>query len=224
MSGFTVLSDNNFERTQEMTHFSKHLMLALLALPALPMATVHAETQDASNARTLACPPIQNGIVHAEPGELVRELYRIVSAPAGVPKNWARLRTLHSPGAIITVPQHVEDRVLATTYNVEQFTALNDKLFGQRGFFEVEIRQEVRKFGHVAHVWSAYATSERSDGQPYAYGINSFQLLNDGKHWCIVSATWDGDAARHSSIRDWAGLPSPTNHDAGVKWNQAVTR
>ena len=194
-----------------MTHSPKHLTLALLALPALTMATAHAETQDASIARTLACPVVQSGIVHAEPGELVRELYRLVSAPPGVPKNWARLRTLHAPGAIITVPQHIEDRVSATTYNVEQFTALNDKLFGQRGFFEVEIRQKMQKFGHVAHVWSAYASSERDGGQPYAYGINSFQLLNDGKHWCVVSATWDGDAARHPSIRDWAGLPSAPN-------------
>jgi hypothetical protein len=196
-----------------MTHFSEHLRRALLALGALAMATAHAETQDASNARTLACPATQGGAALAEPGELVRELYRLVSAPAGVPKNWARLRSLHAPGAIITVPQHVEDGVAAATYNVGQFTALNDKLFGQRGFFEVEIRQEAQKFGHVAHVWSAYATSERAGDQPYAYGINSFQLLNDGKRWCVVSATWDGDAARHSSIRDWAGLPSTPNRD-----------
>jgi len=138
----------------------------------------------------------------------VRELYRIVSAPAGVAKNWTRLRSLHAPGAIITFPQHAEDRVWTTSYNVDQFTALNDKLFGQRGFFEVEIRQEVKTFGHVAHVWSAYASSERAGGQPYAYGINSFQMLNDGQRWCVLSATWDGDAARHASIRDWAGLPA----------------
>lgn len=200
-----------------MTHSPRHLALALLALPALAMTTAHAETQGAADTRTLACPVIQSGNVPADPGALVRELYRLVSGPAGVSKNWARLRTLHAQGAIITAPQHVGDRVAATTYNVEQFIALNNKLFGQRGFFEVEIRQEVQKFGHVAHVWSAYATSERSGEQPYAYGINSFQLLNDGKHWCVVSATWDGDAARHSSILDWAGLPSTPNHHSGAK-------
>jgi hypothetical protein len=194
-----------------MTASTKHLSIALLALAALKTTTIHAATHDAPNAPTLACPAIQSGMGHAEPSELVRELYRIVSAPAGVPKDWTRLRTLHASGAIITVPQHIEDRVLATTYNVDQFAALNDKLFGQRGFFEVELRQEVQKFGHVAHVWSAYASSESVGGKPYAFGINSFQLLNDGKHWCVVSATWDGDAARHPSIRNWAGPRSIQN-------------
>lgn len=185
---------------------SAHLSLALLALAAF--TTAHADTQDAATARPLACPAALDGSGYSEPGELVRELYRLVSGPAGAPKNWPRLRSLHAPGAIITLPLHIGDSLSATTYNVEQFTALNDKLFGQRGFFEVELRQEVQAFGHVAHVWSAYASSERAGGQPYAYGINSFQLLNDGKHWCVLSATWDGDAARHAAIRDWAGLPS----------------
>lgn len=189
-----------------MATYFKHLSFALLTVAALP--AVHAETQGAPVAAALACPVIQDGTGHVEPGELVRELYRIVSGPAGAAKNWARLRALHAPGAIITVPQHVQDKLMATTYNVEQFAALNDKLFGQRGFFEQELRQEVRTFGHVAHVWSAYASSERAGGQPYAHGINSFQLLNDGRHWCVISATWDGDAARHASIRGWTSLPS----------------
>jgi hypothetical protein len=191
-----------------MTATSNPLLHALLVLPTLVTGMAHAETPHVSTKRMLACPAIHEGVVHTEPSELVRELYRIVSGPAGVAKNWARLRSLHAPGAIITVPQHIGDRVWTSTYNIDQFAALNDTLFGQRGFFETEMRQEVQKFGHVAHVWSAYASSEHAGAQPYAYGINSFQLLNDGKHWCVVSATWDGDAARHSSMREWAGLPT----------------
>ena len=189
-----------------MAAFAIQLSFALLAFATLTSS--RAETQDTAKTGTLACPAVQNGVGYAEPGELVRELYRIVSGPAGVPKDWARLRSLHAPGAIITVPQHVEDMLRTTTYNVGQFTALNDRLFGQRGFFEVELRQEVQQFGHVAHVWSAYASGEHAEGKPYAYGVNSFQLLNDGRHWCVLSATWDGDAARHSAIREWARLPA----------------
>jgi hypothetical protein len=186
---------------------SKHVTFAIVALATFA-TPVHAETPGASNASTPICPEAVGGAGQADPGEVVRELYRIVSGPAGAPKNWARLRTLHAPSAIITAPQHVGDRLHATTYNVDQFAVLNEKLFGQRGFFEVELRQEVRTFGHVAHVWSAYSSSESAGGTPSAYGVNSFQLLNDGKRWCVISATWDGDAARHASIRDWIGLPS----------------
>ncbi|MCC2958203.1 hypothetical protein LK542_21495 [Massilia sp. IC2-477] len=187
------------------------LSLPLMAFVPLA-ASIHAETPDVSNRGSLACPAVQDAAGHAEPGEVVRELYRLVSGPPGKGKDWARLRDLHALGAIITVPQHVGDRVDATTYNVEGFAALNDKLFGQRGFYEVELRQETQKFGHVAHVWSAYASSEHPGGRPYAYGINSFQLLNDGKRWCVVSATWDGDASRHVAIRDWARLPAAPVH------------
>lgn len=183
------------------------ISLVLVAL-ATVTAPAQAETANPSGARMLACPAPASGAGYTEPGELVRELYRLVSGPAGASKNWSRLRELHAPGAIITVPQHVEDRVEARTYNVDGFVALNDRLFAQRGFFETELRQESRQFGHVAHVWSAYASSEQPAGQPYAYGINSFQLLNDGTRWCLLSATWDGEAARHAAIRDWAGLPA----------------
>jgi hypothetical protein len=103
------------------------------------MTAAQAETRGAADPRTLACPVVQSGNVPAEPGELVRELYRLVSGPAGVSKDWARLRTLHAPGAIITAPQHAGDRVAAATYNVEQFIALNDKLFGQRGLERIQV-------------------------------------------------------------------------------------
>lgn len=192
-----------------MPRLSRLLSPALFAFVTLTIAPcAEAETQGAVAAPSPACPAGASGSLPAEPGELVRELYRIVSGPAGAAKDWARLRALHAPGAVITTTRHVADRVETSAYNVEQFTALNDRLFGQRGFFEVELRQEVQVFGHVAHVWSAYATSERAGGQPDAYGINSFQLLSDGKRWCVVSATWDGDAARHARIREWAGLRS----------------
>ncbi|MBY0572455.1 MAG: hypothetical protein K2P84_02140 [Undibacterium sp.] len=189
-----------------MTTSYQQLILSLLTLASF--STLRAQAQDISSTPALACPTPESGNGYVEPGELIRELYRLVSAPAGASKNWTRLRSLHAPNATITFPQHVGDKLHATTYNVEQFTALNDKLFGKRGFFEVELRQEVQIFGHVAHVWSAYASSESVDGKPYTYGINSFQLLNNGQYWCVLSATWDGDVTRHNSIRDWAGLPN----------------
>lgn len=188
----------------------KHLLPVLLAVAV--QTTAQAETQGATREDALACPSINLTEAPREPGELVRELYRIVSGPAGKPKDWQRLRALHAPGAVITTTQHKGDRVLATTYNVEQFSALNDKLFAQRGFYEIELRQEVQRFGHVAHVWSAYSSGERAEGPPDGFGINSFQLLNDGQRWCVLSATWDGDPARHRDIREWAGLPETGKH------------
>lgn len=133
----------------------------------------------------------------ASPSTLARALYEIVSGPAGAAKDWARLRRLHAPGALITPTLHGEGGFLAAPQSLEQFIALNDKLFGQRGFFERELTQEVRVLGHVAHVWSAYETREKEDGPVRVRGVNTFQMLNDGTRWCILSATWDAETPAH---------------------------
>lgn len=73
--------------------------LSLLLLACGTLTTAHAGNQDALTPRALACTAVQNGSGYADPGELVRELYRIVSAPAGAAKDWVRLRSLHAPGA-----------------------------------------------------------------------------------------------------------------------------
>jgi hypothetical protein len=42
-----------------------------------------------------------------------------------------------------------------------------------------------------------YETREHPAGPVQARGLNSFQLLNDGQRWCVLSATWDIDTAEH---------------------------
>ena len=34
---------------------------------------------------------------------------------------------------------------------------------------------------------------KKDDKQPFARGINSFQLLNDGKRWWVVTIYWQGE-------------------------------
>jgi hypothetical protein len=146
---------------------------------------------------TAACGTGPADPASGSPGTLARALYEIVSGPAGAPKDWPRLRRLHAPGALITPTLHGDGGFLAAPQSLEQFIALNDKLFGQRGFFEREVAQDVRVLGHVAHVWSAYETREKEDGPARVRGVNTFQMLNDGKRWCILSATWDAETPAH---------------------------
>lgn len=146
---------------------------------------------------TAACGTGPADPASASPATLARALYEIVSGPAGGAKDWARLRRLHAPGALITPTLHGEGGFLAAPQTLEQFIALNDKLFGQRGFYENEVSQDVRVLGHVAHVWSAYETRERPDGPARVRGVNTFQMLNDGTRWCILSATWDAETPAH---------------------------
>ena len=49
----------------------------------------------------------------------------------------------------------------------------------------------MEQFGHITHVFSTYESFHSpSDKQPFARGINSFQLFNDGKRWWVVTIYW----------------------------------
>jgi hypothetical protein len=64
----------------------------------------------------------------------------------------------------------------------------------QNGFFEMEIGRVQEEFGHIVHLFSAYE-SKRSldDPEPFARGINSFQLFNDGERWWVLTIYWTGE-------------------------------
>jgi hypothetical protein len=133
----------------------------------------------------------------AAPDTLVRALYEIVSGPAGARKDWERMTTLFAPGAIVSPTTHRGEQFLSAPQSQAQFAVLNDRLLGQRGFYEREVAQQMTTFGHVAHVWSTYETRDRPDGPVRVRGVNAAQLLHDGKRWCILSITWDAETATH---------------------------
>jgi hypothetical protein len=172
--------------------------LAPLALSLLAILPALVQAEDQTRASQPACGTHAPDPAAANPGSLVKALYGIVSGPAESAHDWDRLERLHAPGALITPTQHREATVFAAAPQpLPQFIELNKRLFAHRGFYEREIFQRVQRFGHVAHVWSAYDTREEPDGPVQARGINSFQLLHDGQRWCVLSATWDSETADH---------------------------
>jgi hypothetical protein len=51
------------------------------------------------------------------------------------------------------------------------------------------------EFGHIAHVFSTYASfANADDPEPFARGINSFQLMHDGERWWIVTLYWENES------------------------------
>jgi hypothetical protein len=68
------------------------------------------------------------------------------------------------------------------------------KYLEENGFFEKEVARRVESFGNIAHVFSTYESRHKADdAQPFARGINSIQLMNDGKRWWIVTVFWQGE-------------------------------
>ena len=59
-------------------------------------------------------------------------------------------------------------------------------------FLQREAARRIDCYGNVCHVFSTYESRHTpSDEKPFARGINSVQLVNDGKRWWIASVTWD---------------------------------
>lgn len=176
------------------------LLLSLLsALPASSWADENARAEQP------ACGALPADPAAARPDSLIRALYDIVSGPAKSAKDWARLERLHAPGALITPTQHRNTVAFAAAPQaLPTFIELNKRLFADRGFYEREIFHRAQRFGHIAHVWSGYEAREHPDGPIQARGVNSFQLLNDGQRWCVLSATWDTDTADHPMKADAA--------------------
>ena len=66
------------------------------------------------------------------------------------------------------------------------------------GFYEVELHRDVEQFGNIAHVFSTYESyRSKDDTEPFMRGINSIQMLYDGKRWWIINVYWMQESEEH---------------------------
>lgn len=126
---------------------------------------------------------------------ILAAVYDVISGPAGKKRDWDRMRSLFIPGArlIPTGPRQAGgygSRVLS----VEDYVVRGNEIFDKEGFFEKEVARRVETFGNIAHVFSTYeARHSPDDAKPFVRGINSIQLMNDGKRWWIVTIFWQAE-------------------------------
>ena len=129
---------------------------------------------------------------------IIPALYDVVSGPAGEARNWQLLHDLFAPTATITPLFHREGMPDISVLTASEFVALNKRLFKDVGFYETETHNQTIQVGHMATVISAYESREDPDKPFYSRGINTFQLVNDGRRWCVISVTWDSDKGGHN--------------------------
>ena len=132
---------------------------------------------------------------------VVSELYASVSHAAGTAPDFDRMRRIfHSSGKL--VPPKAPDAPDFRPMTVDQFSERVEKFTAERkakgqpptGFFEREVARRSDCFGNVCHVFSTYESRRSpSDATPFERGINSIQLVNDGKRWWIASVIWDAE-------------------------------
>ena len=128
---------------------------------------------------------------------VVAALYDVISGPAGQKRNWDRFRSLFVPGArLIPTGRRPTGEVVSRVRTPEDYIQGSAPLLEQNGFFEKEVSRRIEKFGNIAHIFSTYeARRKAEDEKPFMRGINSIQLMNDGKRWWIVTVFWQAEDA-----------------------------
>jgi hypothetical protein len=146
------------------------------------------------NTPTVTAPPAKPADV-ATIDSIIAAVYDVISGPAGQKRDWDRMRSLFAPGArLIPTGRGPTGEVGSRVRTVEEYITRSSPLLEKDGFFEREIARRTETFGNIAHAFSTYESRHKADdAKPFARGINSIQLMNDGKRWWIVTIFWQGE-------------------------------
>jgi hypothetical protein len=152
------------------------------------LAAAPCRAQDAPPPAAPADVQSMDAIMHA--------IYDVISGPAGN-RDWNRFYSLFAPGGRL-IPTHHHGADSAATINAmtpQQFAQQAGEYFSKNPFYEREIAHTAETYGAITQDFSTYASfHEAKDAKPFARGINSFQLFNDGKRWYVVTIYWDAES------------------------------
>ncbi len=129
---------------------------------------------------------------------ILAALYASVSHVPDTEPDFERMRDIFLPVGMLVPPKRPTEDIF-TVVDVDGFARLVRKGTAARherkeptGFFEREIARRTDCFGNVCQIFSTYESRNApSDAKPVARGINSIQLVRDGKQWWIASVVWD---------------------------------
>src|SRR5580704_17874023 len=116
------------------------------------------------------------------PEAILNAVYSVISGGKGQPRDWDRMRSLFIPDArLIPSSTGKNGHTDAIILTIDDYIARSNGRMTSAGFFEHSVHNETEQFGNIVQVWSTYESRHNADDpNPFARGINSFQLLKDG--------------------------------------------
>ena len=194
----------------------RHTLLALLAIFLLsfsvfaqspekpPVAQQQAATQDSSSTNTPSARPEDVKSIDS----ILAALYGVISGPAGE-RDWNRFRSLFlSQARLTSATKNADGTSRVHPMGVEDYAKGAGDYFLQHAFFESPIVNRVQTFGNISQIFSSYESRRAAGEAPFARGINSIQLLNDGSRWWIVSILWDEERSDNPLPKELASKSS----------------
>ena len=172
----------------------KNLRMVLAAVLLLAAASAPAQTSSRRETARAAPPPADAVSVDS----IVAALYASVTHPPGSSPDFERMRAIFLYVGMLVPPVKPGQEITGT--DIDGFSsriqraeaARKEKGEASPGFFEREIARRTDCFGNVCQVFSTYESRRSAaDEKPFERGINSIQLVRDGKRWWIASVAWD---------------------------------
>jgi len=119
---------------------------------------------------------------------VVKELYDLVTFPAGATPDWDKVRTLFLEEAVVILRTSKEAN---TVFSLEGFVADFVRFAARQDVQENGFKEEILKtktlvFGDIAHMLVLYEASIPNKRPPQK-GVDSFQLVRRGGEWKIAS-------------------------------------
>ncbi|MEJ7810686.1 MAG: hypothetical protein WKG32_09795 [Gemmatimonadaceae bacterium] len=181
---------------------------AMLATAAPHAARAQATTTPPPAAATMVPAPRPADVATID--AVIAALYDVISGPAGQKRDWDRMRSLFYPGAkLVPTGKRPTGEVAARLLTLEEYITRSGPQLENGGFFEKEVSRELVQYGNIAHAFSTYESRGKADdAKPFARGINSIQLVNDGTRWWVLNVFWQAETP---------GTPLPGKYLPGKK-------
>ncbi|HEX4439374.1 MAG TPA: hypothetical protein VH854_04835 [Thermoanaerobaculia bacterium] len=146
---------------------------------------------------------------------IIKALYESVSHGPDAEPDWKRMHDIFLQVGMLVPPKPARDDIF-TVLDVDSYEERTKKWMSgakakgeSTSFYETEVSRKTDCFGNVCQVFSTYASRHApTDEKPFMRGINSIQLVGDGKRWWVASVAWDTERADN---------PIPSQYDAGAK-------
>ncbi|HMT06603.1 MAG TPA: hypothetical protein PKA82_01260 [Pyrinomonadaceae bacterium] len=124
---------------------------------------------------------------------IMKAVYASISGDAGQKRDWDRFRSLfHKDARLIPTGKNATTGVFGgRAMTPDDYAKQSEPYFDKNAFYETELARHTDTYGNIVQVFSTYESRRApSDKTPFMRGINSFQLLNDGTRWWVLTIYW----------------------------------
>ncbi len=188
---------SNFLKIQKSKNFKQMKQLLLSIILVFVLIPLNAQDESKKDTKKKGFVIDSTSVFSLD--KTIKTLYKTISAEKNQDRNWKQFKYLFKPDAkLIPAGKNNEGKYNARYLSPDDYIKNSSKWLKTNGFIEREIHRKVNIFGNIAHVFSTYKCfHNQKEKKPFMRGINSIQLLNDGKRWWIVNIFWSQETKKH---------------------------